>query len=248
MEKPDYSDEQLDKFLMGLFDENEEKRIQAALTGDQELSLRLQERKDLMLGIEAYHARGFKDKLKEIHNKSFGTATVKKEAKRRSLLPWLAAAAIAMLVVAFFLLNNASTNTNALYADNFKPYELSISQRDNTDEQLAQLLSLYDQGQYKEAIPVFNTLLTAENSNPVLRLGAGISELEEGDLVIARGHFEAILQSGDILYKDHAQWYLALTHLKSEDIEATKTALQVLVKDNDADHHQEAVELLERLP
>lgn len=247
MEKPNFTDGQIDDYLMGRAAGEDKSLLEKALVNDEDLNLRLQERKDLVAGVEEYHAQLFKDKLKKIHRNNFDIAT-KPTAKRRSLIPWLAAAAsIALLIVALFWLNGSALSSDELYAANFEPYELSLSQRDDVDPQELQAETLYTKGQYSQAIPIFETLIAKGNPSAQLQLGAGIAKLETNRAQEALGHFKAILTSGDLLYQDHARWYSALAHLKLGEEEQSKSFLKILADDEAADHHEAAIKLLKKI-
>ena len=247
MDQPNYTDQQIDDFIMGLLDEKEKALFNKELASNNELAIRLEDRRVLIKGIEEYHSLELKHKLKNIHSKVFDSAPMQ-TARRRSLIPWIAAAAtIALLIVALLWMNNSKATSEQLYASNFKPFELSFTQRDDVDTQLLQLEVLYDNGQYEEAIPIFESKIRESNNPGQLQLGIGISKMAVGQNEAALQHFDIILKSGDLLFKDHAIWYSALTYLKMDDREQAKRFLQQLVEDREADHHGEAVKLLEEM-
>lgn len=250
MDKLNFTDEQMDQFLMGRLTQEYKNKFDQALSSDQALRLRFKELSTLVQGIDAFHAHDLKARLKKIHQDNFDQSKLKVAAKRRSLLPWMAAAAtIALLLVAVMWMNNNSgMSSDKLFASNFEPYELSMSQRsDNGNTRLIELEQLYKNGQYEEAVPIFESLISQNEQDIHLKLGAGIAELALDRPKAALAYFEAIIQSGDFLFEDHAVWYSALAYLKMEKQEEAQRFLQKLSTDTEADHHQEAIELLEQL-
>jgi len=250
MDKLNFTDEQLDQYLMGRFSQKNQTQFDQALNVDQVLNGRFNERKSLMQGISAFHAHDLKARLKKIHQDNFEQTSLKVVAKRRSLAPWMAAAAtVAFLVIALMWLNNSSTmSSSQIFASNFEPYELSMSQRsEGGDATLIKLEQLYKSGQYEEALPMFKTLIDQNDQNIHLKLGAGISELALEKPEEALPYFEAIIERGDFLFEDHAVWYTALAYLKMDNQEQAKTFLEKLAADTEADHHQDAIEVLKAL-
>ncbi len=246
MANSNYTDEQIDDYIMGLLDENQKSLFEKELKTDAALSLYLKERKELILGIEEYHAQKFKDKLKVIHSKNFETPPTQ-IAKKRNLRSWLAiAATVAFLIVAMMWMNNSSYSSSKLYAANFQPYEMSFSQRGNEDEKLLRLEDLYKTGKYEDALPLFEELNKQSSSSKML-LGAGISKLALNQAEKALVDFKLILDNGDLLFKDHARWYTALAYLQLDNQSQAKLFLELLAKDKGADHYMEAVDLLKKM-
>jgi len=254
MAKSNFTDEQIDDYIMGRFDEKNKSKFELAMSSDAGLMARLKERKEFILGIEAYHETAFKDKLKNIHKTAFGETTIANKpgtapAKQRSLMPWIAAVAsiAALLIFVFMCFNDSAMTPEKLYAANFEHYELSLIQRDETNTELLRLDDLYSQRNYKEALPIFESMIKATENASQLQLGLGISKMELGQTTEALLHFKSILDSGDLLYKDQANWYSALAHIKNNDLEKAQVFLQQLTADQNADHYDEAEQLLRQL-
>jgi len=234
-------------YIMGVSDDKERSLLEGALSSDETLGTRLDEHRLFIQGIEAYHNQALKNKLKDIHRQNIHTTPVK-SAKRRSLMPWLAAAAtVALLVVALTWMNNTALSNDQLFASNFEPYELGLTQRGDTEATLMTIEQLYSNGQYQEAIPLFETLIEENEDLIYLQLGAGVSKLANNQAQEALTHFEVIIDRGDLLFKDHAIWYSALAYLKLGNSQKAKSTLQILVDDTDADYHKEAMKLSAQL-
>lgn len=254
MKKSNYTDQDIDDYIMDRLNKGDKSMFEAALSSNDVLNERFNDRKVILQGIEEYHAQVLKNKFKQIHNKAFNdikSAEVKTTpTSSRNLFPWIAAAVlIAALIALLFWKNNTSTpaQPDELYASYFKAYELQLAQRNQGDEQLLQLEQLYNDKQYEKAFPIFNSLINTNNPPSQLQLGAGISKLGLQQPAEALPYFEAIIKSNDLLYKDHATWYAALAYIKTKDLAKAKQLLTSLAKNKSADHHKEAVELLTKL-
>jgi Flp pilus assembly protein TadD, contains TPR repeats len=109
------------------------------------------------------------------------------------------------------------------------------------------LNELYNNKEYKRALPLFEKLLLSDSTNARLRLGAGICHLELQQLDAARTQFLSIIEAKDFRLQHQANWYMALTYLKTGNVEAAQKYLNPIVVNSKADHHEEAMELMERL-
>ncbi len=240
-------DKQIDDFILGLLSEHEEQSFRQDLKTNMELAAQVDLRREMINGIEAFGRKAFKEELIEIHKEVIDNRQEK--GKRRSLFPYIAAAAsVLILIVALFYLmdGNGAQSPNAIVDRFFEISDISIAQRDNGDEKLLTLEKLFNDKKYRDALPLFEEQL---NINPTsnLLLGAGIAYLKLDQAQKALSYFEQITAKKDFNFENEVSWYSALAYLKLEDIVSAKKALQALVEDKQADHHEDATKLLEIL-
>lgn len=255
MEPMNFTDEQIEEYLLGYLDQKDKALFEKALESDEALSLRLKEQQKFILGIEKHIDDVFLDELKVLHQKNFASEaapivemTTPQDTARRRWLPILAAAAtIALLIFAGIKFGSFSATSESLFADNFRAYELNLSGRDEADQMMVQVEELYEAKKYQEALPLFETLIKENENSSMLYLGSGITKLSLDQTEAALADFDRILQSDDLLFKDHAIWYTALTYLKMDDQVQAKAFLQQLADRSSADHHREAIDLLKKL-
>lgn len=168
-----------------------------------------------------------------------------KKKKTRTILRWSMAATIALALGAAVYLVATSRNISAteLYASYYEPYAEEINVRNGDATTLAnQASQLYKEGKYDAALPEFMKVLEAEPANAEVQLAIGISQLELNRFEKATQTFSAVTNP---LYKDQAQWYLAMTFLKQSDLGSAKTVLGAIEKGDFK--YDQAQEILKRL-
>jgi tetratricopeptide (TPR) repeat protein len=172
------------------------------------------------------------------------------ETKVFSIRPWLAAASIALLVgvgtwMLFF--TNTDINTNQLYASNFAPYDNVVHpiERGNAMINIKdKAFTAYEDGDYSMALILFKQL-QIEQTDPYITFYEAIVLMQLNNHQDAIPLLKAYIEN-DGLLKDRATWYLALSHLKMDEIENSKTQLKKLV-DLDGFKMKAASGLLEEL-
>lgn len=137
------------------------------------------------------------------------------------------AAVIVVLVIAAYLLFR-SLGQQDLY-DQFADHEKLVLQLSDASDELSQQAEQdFNKGNYETALPIMIELAsTLPNTDYDLQLAIGISELETGQLDDAFNRFEAIMDS-DAHNRDDAQYYAALTYIKSDRMDDALRQLENL--------------------
>jgi len=248
----DYKD-QIDRYLLGKFNEEEEKNFQQNLEDDTELAKDVKKRQSIISGLEALGNEKMAERIKSVRQKMKedeikSNPDVKKNNGRIVRMLLAAAAISALFFFSWQFLSNHNNNPEQLFAQSYQPYATSIVTRDvNSAENLVQADAFYKARNYQAAIPLLNTALTNQPSNSNLELAIGNAYLSSDQIDQAIIHFQNIIQRKDPLYVDQARWYLALSYLKNNQKEESKNLLNILVADSGADFHQEAESLLKKL-
>jgi tetratricopeptide (TPR) repeat protein len=132
------------------------------------------------------------------------------------------AAAIAgfVLIGSIALLSNRHMNSNEIVNRFYKPYEATASLRseetvNNQDYKLA--LEYYNIHDYRNAATYFKKVLASDPGNMHSEFLSGISNFENQDYPGAKGSFSKVIADNNNYYIDHAQWYLALCYLKTDE-------------------------------
>lgn len=203
------------------------------------------------IGYEAFltgeKGKSIADSIKNAENQYF-----KNKSSSGPKLLWIryAAAIAAILVIAFLVISQFDTHINSkdLYASYKNWDELpSLTLRDGNTE-LATAEKLFRQQKYAEALEVFTTYQSKNTKelNPQVLIYTGIAQLELNQYKAALHSFEQLLQS-NTLDAPKAQWYLALTYLKMDNLSKTKEALKIISKNPKNSHYNNANELLRKL-
>lgn len=249
MENNKLPEKLIDDFIMGLLNKEDDRSFRQRLQKEPALAKEVTLRREMISGLEAFGRKDLKEELKNIHEEVIGQN--KQPAKRRSLFPYIAAAAsvlVLFVALSWFMNRNTVQSPQQLYASYFEPYDISGMPREGNEELIIRMKQLYANGKYREALP----LLEAEREKPSARyselsLAIGIAYLEEDQPEKAAQNFDLIIINEDFTFEDEWRWYSALALLKLGNIERAKDLLEPLVKNKGADHQKEARELFVKL-
>ena len=162
---------------------------------------------------------------------------------------WVAAAGIALLVSAYFLLNRTPPTPQELYAANFSLYPIEIGTRSELNDTIRLELEAeqrYNSGAFAEAIPLLDSavILTADTK---WQLAKAICQMELGDHQAAIRSLQLLITTHDILYEMPARWYAALSYLQLGELDQAQTQLEVLADNSGGFRQSEAAELMKAI-
>ena len=184
--------------------------------------------------------------------------TEARDAYRKTSLPlhqpkrrtqWYAAAASFVVLMALsytFMFNNNAT-PEALFAEYNNQTELpSLTLRSDADKLLADAESQFNNRDFDAAIETLNTYENRfGNKFYSIRLYKGLCYLNTNRYDNAIAEFNALRDSNS-LDKNRAHWYLALTHLKQNNLVKAKEELNTITQYNYF-NHKAAAQLLRKL-
>lgn len=216
-----------DKFFENSITDAEMEQLNALLKEDDALRADFAFQKALRA---AYHRRE-REETRQMLQK-FETAAV----KRMSFSRWaVSVAAILLLATGGWFLFSNSSSGQQLYAENFQPYpnKIAPASRGGTAENLQQrAFYFYDQGAYKEAAVLFDSLFLQHHDAYALLYRAN-------SLMAAQAFPEAISVLSSASINDEKlqyafRWYLALAYLKQNERQKAADLLQALsAKENE---------------
>jgi tetratricopeptide (TPR) repeat protein len=134
-------------------------------------------------------------------------------------------------------------SNDELFAEYFQPYEDVITERSGEENALQQGMSLYNEKKYSMAIPYLETYLKEKPTEAAVQLYLGISYLADDKTSQAKDLFESLIRNEQGLYKDVAQWNLALIYLKTNEKGLLKKTLQEIIVRKDHPYNAEAAAL-----
>lgn len=146
----------------------------------------------------------------------------------RVLVPVAAAVAIA-LIVNFQISHNRSAKLSELAWQNPLPYTeiLSRSPGDSVTA-FSRAMKGYLAQDYAQVSEELRAIVTAEPQDGRSWLYLGVCEYMNGQYKQASAALQQTLQSGERLYADHANWYLANVYLKSGEPDSAVRILSQL--------------------
>ncbi|MFK7935382.1 MAG: hypothetical protein AB8G22_17845 [Saprospiraceae bacterium] len=136
-----------------------------------------------------------------------------------------AAAAILMVgLAAWWILINPAISEQDLFAAHYTPYAMVLTQRSDTavdSELLQQAIANYSNQNYPLATTQFATLAQQQPEQPLYRLYECVAQLGVAASANNVACFSELQQYPRL--REQATWYLGLTYLQLEKIEAAKT-------------------------
>lgn len=230
-----------DQYLQGEMTVEEKDSFEKQLSEDHELSSDFETFKEVQLRLKnkfefEEEREAFKTNLNEISDKHFNTSKPKVVLMR----PWYYAAAASVIILFglfFFDYNNPT------FADYDNPETAAFVERGDTNATLKEAQAAFNDGRYKEAIPLFEEILK-ENNTPEIQYFYGVSLLEESKYPKAEAVFNE-LRSGTSVYKEKATWNLALSKLKQKKYNECKAVLETISQDYE--NYDDVEKLLDEL-
>ncbi len=205
------------------------KEFEQLLKTDPDFASEVDFQKELQRSLKKDERQEIKQMFRELN-----TEVNKPETKVFSLRPWLAAASIALLVGVgtwVFFFNNPEVNTGELYAANFAPYENvvhPIERGTQLEDLKTRAFTAYESEDFSLALQLFKELGNKQKDG-YIDFYSAIVYMQLGNhakaIPLLRRYIDA---DGEL--KDRATWYLALSHLKLDDLDASKTELKNLIR------------------
>jgi TolA-binding protein len=230
-----------DQYLQEEMTVEEKDSFEKQLSEDHELSSEFETFKEVQLRLKnkfefEEEREAFKTNLNEISDKHFNTSKPKVVLMR----PWYYAAVASVIILFglfFFDYNNPT------FADYDNPETAAFVERGDTNATLKEAQAAFNDGRYKEAIPLFEEILK-ENNTPEIQYFYGVSLLEESKYPKAEAVFNE-LRSGTSVYKEKATWNLALSKLKQKKYNECKAVLETISQDYE--NYDDVEKLLDEL-
>jgi plasmid stabilization system protein ParE len=222
-----------------------EKRMQqtAGLAADVKLQTSLRN------GIAYGNREAFKDRLRLIQQETKGSQgkVVAMPAQRGKWKNWLSVAAVLAIATlgVLFWTQQSTIDQQALFAANYTPYALDLTQRgEELPDQLARLDASYSAGDFASAATLLDQALENDPSNASLALAKAIADWENDKPDTAQQQLEALFDHP--LLKDQAYWYASLFALQKGQTEKAKAYLKEIKADSGS-LYQQAINLLAQL-
>ena len=241
---PEEMTDLIDEFILGRLKGQSLHAFEQRLEQEPDFASRVEERRTLIQQVDAYGDYTLKQRLKRIHQQE-----VKQNKRTRSIRRWtLIAAALIPLALGTLLWLGPANSPADLYSAHYTPYVLDQNLRSNTnDTALSEAIQRYNSGDYRQALPLLQTLWAADNDQSEVRLAIGICQMELNQDAAALESFQDLWSKDFDPFAEQARWYSALIHLRQEAPEEAKKQLRFLLEDQGSPYFQKAQQLLEEL-
>ncbi|UAB74146.1 M48 family metallopeptidase [Mesoflavibacter sp. SCSIO 43206] len=248
MEEQDYI--LFEDYLSGNLDENATNALETRLETDKAFKQSFSIYKDISAHLD--HEIGneektmdFRANLDSISHNYFSKLNAQQEevkVKKSSGFYKFAIAASVVLLLGFFVFNQFSGDPS--YSDFANYDQISLTVRGDNDGLLKEAETAFNTKNYEEAELLFNQILEQDSGNTEIQLYKSITLIETNQFSEADELLKG-LSEGNSIYKNKAMWYLALSKLKQDNLEACKNVLKNISED--AEDYNQAQKLLNKL-
>jgi predicted negative regulator of RcsB-dependent stress response len=249
----------IDRYLNGELSEEELKDFNKLLESDLQLRRELSLEKDLNKIILETDIYEFGNKVKATReamllqkpNPNGFDKTVRLRSKKWYLLAASIIVLVGLLGYLYFL-QNQQISSEKLFLQYYSKYHSDIAARSGdeiSNDPFILGLNEYEDDNYNDAIRYLNQEINEDSLNFTAQLYLGISYMEKNNLDKAIDVFKSIINESGNMFIGQAKWYLALTYLKTDDVdyrEETKNLLSSIIQ-NKGDRAKEALELLDKM-
>jgi tetratricopeptide (TPR) repeat protein len=235
----------IEAYLRGTLDGQALAAFQKRRQDDPEFDREVSDYSQIINQIQTTHEHNFMNKLKRWDSEIENRQEAKVVPLRRIFS--IAASVLLLALVGVYLFRNSQPDRTQLFQDYFQPYENVISERSGKDDNQQRGMELYDQKKYNEAIIQLKLAVSEDSDNPSLKCYLGIAYLAGGHTQEAKTIFESMIHDDHPLFREVAEWNLALTYLKLENDTLLKKTLEGIVHQNEHQYREQAADLLRQL-
>jgi len=235
----------IEAYLRGTLDEQALAAFQKRRENDPEFDREVLDYSEIINQIRSNHEQDFMNKLRHWDNEIENRQEAKIIPFRRIFL--IAASVLLLAIAGLYLFRNSQSDHEQLFQEYFQPYENVISERSGKNDNQQQGMELYDQKKYEEAIVQLKLAATEDSDNASLKCYLGIAYLATGHAQEAKSTFDEIVKKDHSLFKEVAEWNLAMTYLKLDDEGSLKKTLEGIIQQKDHQYYEQAKDLLKRL-
>lgn len=240
----------IERYLQGEMSREEIAWFEKELEGNENLKQELNLRKQVNDVLADKDMMDFKLQLDEIHQEIF-EVTEKSEYSLKIAYRkvYYAATTLAFLVIVFsFYLMNRNYSNEKLLLKYYNPQQEVVTFRsaDPNQSQLSKAMDHYYKKEYKNAIAIFEELLTEDKSQIGLNLYSGIAHMEIEEYKEANQKFNHILEIQPNPFVESAHWYLGMCYIMTNERQKAAEQFSTLVKDKGY-YSKQAKEILKRI-
>jgi hypothetical protein len=153
-------------------------------------------------------------------------------------ISWISVAASALILSALFIWQSnfsGKKSGEALFASYYRPYPAAQITRSasSADLSLQDAFLAYEQKDFEAAYNIFSVGVKGSPDSVMPRFYLGICALETGRIHQAISLFREVSQLRQNPYRQHAEWFLALSFIKEGDSrKAIKQLEEIVTQDN----------------
>ena len=241
----EFDEHKIDEYLLGRLKGTELTEFKNQLAMDQNFSDQVRQRQEALRYIDVLGDLALKERVKKLHTEAVKNLPPEKRFNVISILKY--AAVVVFIVAAGLWLLQGATSGADIYNDYYQAYDLNFGERGTPSEDIiAAAGRFYADRDYQNALEQFNSLPSTSISSKII-LAQGISYLETNQYQKASTAFQQLIDQEDLIYEDHARWYLAMTYFKEGKEKEAKILIEQIADKSGSFNQQKAKDILNDL-
>jgi hypothetical protein len=213
----------IDAYLMNYLNHEEQEFIEEQMAGDSRFKNEIKLNREINEAILEKDISQLRVSLKKLSDEEKPTTSIRKFIPSSFRLTPAriigAAASLAAIISAgTIIINQQQSSAGELYQKFYQPYEStglyrssSVMAREMTG------IDLYNQGNYSGALEQFSNVLKENAEHPMCNFYSGLSYQEMEEYRKAIHHYQLVIDEKDNLFIEQAEWYMALSYLKTDN-------------------------------
>ena len=230
------SEEQIEDFISGSLEGEELEIFQAELNENTGLKAEVALRRNIDMAVGEKEILSLRDKLlnvqHEVKNKEIKSLIP--DAKVQHMNWWRAGVAVAVILFAFAgLFRNEFGNINQTYNKYYEQPEWAPQRSVAADLGfLQQANGYFVNGEYEKALVLYDKAINENDEKFVFQFykAASLQNLEKFEEAIPE--YSKVIEHGDNMFVEEAEWYKALCYLKLERKDIAKEQLVAIINRN----------------
>jgi tetratricopeptide (TPR) repeat protein len=166
-----------------------------------------------------------KTEVTSVHNPKF--VAIKRWVR---IITAVTAVALLLLIV-WEVYQVYQLSTEKMFTESYTPYKLES----NAIDSLTTIEQYYKAEAYKDVIRESKKVFSVNDKEKLL---VGLSYFETAQYLPAISWLKRLLSPGDNPYRQTAEYYLTLAHLKNEDYDRAMELMEVMIKNANHPYHQ----------
>lgn len=238
----------IEQYRFGPMSESERLRFEQELTENPKLNHEFQLDIEIEASLKQYDIIDLRRKLFQVMNEE--KAIIKEPIRKSFHSQWyMLAASVTFLILlggAFRLMKPVKYTNKTLFEMYYageNAHSLTRSAGNSNDEAMTK----YREGDFNDALILFNEILDKDPGNIYIRYYSGLASIETNQNEKAVNEFKYIINQKNNLFVENAQWYLALSYLKNNQINESKSLLMQIANNSSNHHNKEASQILKRI-
>lgn len=242
-----------DRYLDGELKGQEQQWYEDQLLSNPDLAGELELHREVNQAIQETDVIRFRNQLDEIHasiEPEFQQSIARKVIHNKYAR--IAAASVVILVAIGMFSYNMLTkpvDNVELFQRYYEAPVLSLTVRSDAamDNLFHDAVIHFNNGQFADALTLFEQVVAMDRSNMKAQLATGISQIEVNRTKEAERSFETVIHHKDNLYVDQAEWFLALCYLKTNDLDQAVVQFEKVATNDRSDKQEKARRIVKKL-